>query len=101
MSRGKLDANPKALLGSIIGPDEVRLYESADHYQNFLDCLRSRREAATPAEVAHRSISIAHLGNVAMRNGRALEWDPDRETFPGEPGANRLLETVMRSPWRL
>jgi hypothetical protein len=41
------------------------------------------REPAAPAEVAHRSATLCHLGNIAMILKRKLRWDPDREEFPG------------------
>jgi hypothetical protein len=36
-----------------------------------------------------------------MRLGRKLKWDPDKETFPGDEEANRMLKRPMRDPWRL
>lgn len=101
ISRSKFDANPKSLLSSTIGPDETHLYESQDHYQNFLDGVRTRRETTTPAEIAHRSISIAHLGNVAMRTGRVLDWNPEAEHFVGDTTANRYLEVTSRGSWHV
>ena len=64
------DANPKSILDSKIGPDEIHLYKSDNHFRNFIDCVLSRKETAAPVEVAHRSITICHLGNIAMRLGR-------------------------------
>ena len=96
-----LDAHPKSILDSIIGPNEIRLYKSDDHKGNFLDCVRSRAETAAPAEVAHRSVAIGHLGTIAMKTGRKLKWDPQKECFIGDDAANRLLSRPMRSPWRL
>jgi hypothetical protein len=49
--------------------------------------------------VAHRSITIAHLGNIALSTGRDLKWNPDTETFINDPGANRLLSRAARTPW--
>jgi len=74
VSRGGLWAEPKSVLKEIIGPDEVRLYRSRDHYQNFLDCVRTRKQTITPVEIAHRSISVALLGEIAMLTGRKINW---------------------------
>jgi predicted dehydrogenase len=101
VSRSKLDANPKSLLRSFIRHDELRLYRSPGHITNFLDCIRSRAETVTPPEVAHRSVSIAHLGNLAMRAGRKLRWNPETERFVDDAAADRLLSRAMREPWRL
>ena len=98
---GGLRTDPKSLQDSIIGPTEIRLYKSDDHKQNFIDCVRTRAETAAPAEVAHRSVAIGHLGTIAMKTGRKLKWDPKNERFIGDDGANRLLSRPMRSPWHL
>ncbi|GAF84244.1 unnamed protein product, partial [marine sediment metagenome] len=84
-----------------IRPDEKRLYESKSIHRNFVDCVKSRRTTAAPVEVAHRSISVAHLGNIAMRLGRKIKWDPENERILGDETATRMLHRPMRSPWRL
>jgi hypothetical protein len=99
--RGKIDAQPKSLLTSTIGPDEIRLYKSNNHKANWLECIKSRAETIAPVEIAHRSCTVCLLGEIAMRLGRKLKWDPDTEQFIGDETANRMLWRPMRSPWRL
>jgi predicted dehydrogenase len=99
--RGRHEANPKSLLESVIGPDETHLYRSDDHARNFIDCVISREEPVAPIETAHRSITIAHVGNIAMLLGRDLKWDPNAERFIDDDQANRMLSRSMRSPWHL
>lgn len=99
--RGDLRAEPASVLKEVIGPDEIRLYKSRDHKQNFLDCIKSRKETICPAEIGHRSISVALLGEIAMLTGRKLHWDPENERFINDDEANRLLSRPMRSPWHL
>lgn len=101
VNRGTLEAEPKTLLDSKIGPDEVHLYKSDDHKGNFLDCVRSRSRTVAPAEVAHRAISVGLLGEIAMLTSRKLHWDPEKEVFPDDEEANRYLSRPMRSPWHL
>ncbi len=43
-----LSASDPRILTSVIGPDEVHLYESKDHHGNWLDCVRSRQAADRP-----------------------------------------------------
>jgi myo-inositol 2-dehydrogenase/D-chiro-inositol 1-dehydrogenase len=101
-NRDRHDAHPKAILTSKIEPGEVHLYESKDHYRNFIDCVLSRQETAAPVEVAHRSITICHLGNIALRLGRKLlKWDPAREEILGDPEAGKMLSRSYRAPWKL
>ena len=100
-NRGRHDASPKSLLDSVIGPNEIHLYRSDDHARNFIDCVLSRNEPVAPIETAHRSITIGHLGNIAMRLGRDLKWDPDTERFVDDEQAGRMAARAMRSPWRV
>ena len=101
VDRGHLDAHPKSLLTSTIGPNETNLYESNNHKANFLECIKSRAETVAPVEVGHRSCTVCLLGDIAMRLGRKLKWDPDREQFINDTEANRMLSRPMRSPWHL
>jgi predicted dehydrogenase len=101
VNRGKLDAYPKSLLTSTIGPDETHLYDSSDHHRNFLDAIRTGRRTACPVDIAVRSNAICRIDDIAARLGRKLRWDPDTEEFINDPQANRLLTRPMRSPWHL
>jgi predicted dehydrogenase len=97
----ELDAEPKSLLESKIGPEEFHLPDVNDHHGNFLDCIRTRKSPLAPIEEAHRSATICHIGNIAMKLGRKLKWDPAAERFSGDEEANRLLSRPMRSPYTL
>jgi predicted dehydrogenase len=99
VSRRKIDAEPKALLGEVIGPEETRLYVSNNHHQNFLDCVKSRKPTVAPPDQALRSISVALLGEISMMTGRKIKWDPAREEIIGDPGASALLSRTYREPW--
>ena len=99
--RGKIDARPKSLLTSTIGADEIQLYKSNNHKLNLLECIKSRRRTVAPAEIAHRSCTVCLLGDIAMRLGRKLRWNPDEEKFINDEQADRLLSKPMRGPWRL
>jgi len=101
VKRGQIDAQPKSLLTSTIGPDEIRLYKSNNHKANWLECIRSRAETIAPVEIGHRSCTVCLLGEIAMRLGRKLKWNPETEQFIGDEMANRMLWRPMRSPWNL
>jgi predicted dehydrogenase len=101
VDRRGFDAEPKSLLKEVIGPDEINLIRSPGHHRNFLDCVKSRQLTITPAEVAHRSASIGHLGQIAMTVGRKIRWNPDKEQILGDPAAARLLGRAKREPWTL
>lgn len=101
VNRSGIDAEPKSLLTSVIGPNEIHLYESNDHFGNFLDCVRSRAKTITPVEVAHHAIMVGHLGGIAMKLGRKVKWNPAKEQFIDDLEADRLLSRPMRSPWHI
>ena len=101
MDWNSFSTHPESLMDTVIGPNEIHLYESSDHKRNFLDCIKSGRDPITPVEVGHRSASICHLANIAMRLNRKLHWDPDEEHFVNDEQANRLLSKPVRTPWHL
>jgi predicted dehydrogenase len=101
VTRGRIDAEPKSLLTSTIGPNEIQLYKSNNHKGNFLDCVKSRAMTIAPVEIAHRSCTVCLLGDIAMHLGRKLKWNPDKEEFIGDEQANRMRARTMRSPWTL
>jgi predicted dehydrogenase len=101
VNRGGLDVYPESILKNPIGTNEIHLYRSKDHKQNFLDCIRTRAQTVAPAEIAHHSIGIGYMGIIAMRLKRKLRWDKDKEQFINDDEANRMLYRDMRSPWHL
>jgi predicted dehydrogenase len=74
---------------------------SADHYANFIDCVRSRRaeDIHSPIEEAHISATLVHLANASYRLGRTLRFDPTTEQVIGDDEANRLLRGTYRAPY--
>jgi len=78
------------------GPSELL----QTHCRNFLDCVKTRKTPVANPQTAHLSSSLCHLGNIAHRIGRELDFDPTSCSFPDET-ANRLLDRECRSPWSL
>ena len=48
------------------------------HIQNFLDCVKSRKEPNAPVEVGASAVSAPHLANVAFHQRSARETEPRR-----------------------
>jgi predicted dehydrogenase len=85
-------------------PDDLRkvkLYESSNHWQNFLDCVKSRKPTVTPVETAHHSAIPGHLGLISMLVGRKLKWDVQSERILDDAEASQLLTRSYRPPWSL
>lgn len=101
VNREEQASYPASLFSEFIGPNEKRLYKNRDHYQNFLDCVKTRQKTITPCEVAHRSASVGHLGVIAIETGRKIHWDPKKETIKDDAEATRLLSRSYRKPWQL
>lgn len=91
-----------------LGPDkktvpgpEVKRSINFLHARNFLDCIKTRQEPLEAVETGHRNASLCHLGNIAMRLHRKIQWDPQKEQIVGDEEANAMLSRPMRAPWTL
>ena len=98
---GKFGVYPRSLLNLKLKPNDIHLYRSKNHFRNFIDCIKTRQEPAAPVEVGHRSSTVCHLGNIAMKLHRKLQWDPVREQFINDEQANRMLCKPLRGGWHL
>ncbi|MDD4107619.1 MAG: Gfo/Idh/MocA family oxidoreductase [Prolixibacteraceae bacterium] len=94
-----LDASDKNILESKIGENEIHLLQTKSLHNNWLDCVKSREQTLVPAEVAHRSCSIALLGDIAMHVGRRLNYDPAKEQFINDNEANSMISRPQRRPY--
>ena len=99
--RGHIDAEPKSLLSSQVGPGEIRLPKTPGHQREFLDCIKSRKQTVSNIDVAVRSDTISHLTDVCTRLRRKVRWNPDTEEILGDADASRMLTRSMRHPWRV
>jgi predicted dehydrogenase len=86
----------------------IQLYQSRDHYRNFVDCIKERKRCACDVEIGHRSATVCHLGNIArwvsqktQTVGEKLTWDPVTETFKDSDLANSMLERPRRKGFEL
>ena len=99
-NRGYFQASSPLIRESRIEAGELH-FESPGHHRNFIDCVKNRKTTVTPAEVAHRSASIGHLGQIAMLTGRTVKWDPEREKILNDPEASSMLGRLPRGSWTL
>lgn len=99
--RGSYECKPKGIDRDPLPPDAIRLYESDNHMQNFYDCVVSRKDPIMSIEAGHRVATLCHLGNVARWLGRSLQWDPEKEIFPGDDEANCFLDIQRRKGYEL
>jgi predicted dehydrogenase len=101
VNRGHFQTWPASIGQSPLGPNDVHLYESPGHHQDWIDCIRQRRRPICDVAVGASSVTVCHLGNIAWWLGRTLRWDPDKHVLLNDPEAGRWLDRPKRSPWRL
>ncbi|HOU96746.1 MAG TPA: Gfo/Idh/MocA family oxidoreductase [Bacteroidales bacterium] len=86
-------------------PDFEKLVNSLPDPQpqitTFTESVLSRKKFALNEENGHRSCTLINLGVIALRLGRNLKYDPDRQIFIDDEGANRLINQPMRQPWTI
>jgi predicted dehydrogenase len=110
--RGSLKASRREILHAAIDPDRVKLYRPSEivgrkeggkggEHRNFLDSVKSRQPCYSPFETGHRTVTIAHIGNLAMLLGRKLRWNPEAERFVDDPEADQMLSRRQREPWTI
>ncbi len=88
--------------GSKVAAERFEENPETLHFQNFVDCIRSRETPNADVEPAHMGACLEHLGNIAYRLGnRRLTFDPRTETFPVDHEANPYLKAAARSQYRI
>ncbi len=92
-------ASDRKILGSVIQPNEVHLYESPEQHRNWLECIQNGKQTISHVEIAQRSCSACLLAHTAMKLGRTLKWDPKKELFINDKEANAMLSRPQRAPY--
>jgi predicted dehydrogenase len=99
VTRGKIEATPAEILKNPRVTEH--LYESKNHHANWLECIKTRKAPICDVAIGHRSATVCHLGNIALRSGRKITWDPAKETIVGDSEALSMLSRPYRAPWVL
>ena len=68
---------------------------------DFIHCVKTRETPFRDVEWAHRTATVCHLGNIALKLNRTLNWDPVKEDFIGDPEASRMVDRPRRGPWQI
>jgi predicted dehydrogenase len=101
VDRGKLESTVPDVIKQPLADNEVHLPVSRNHHQNWFDSIKSRKPPICDVAIGHRSATVCHLGNIAVRTGRKIRWDPAKEQIVGDPEASRMLSYAYRAPWKL
>jgi predicted dehydrogenase len=104
VNRGIITASDKKLLEEPLPQGAVKLYVSNNHMGNFIDHVRTGKpDTICTAEIGHRSVTVCHLGVIALQTGKKFHWDPKAQKFTGEnaEAGNAKLARPYRAPWKL
>ena len=99
VGRGKLTADPKDILKGVEW--DKKASSNVAHIADFLSCVKSRKTPAADVAIGHRSATVCHLGNIAVRTGRPLKWNPVSERFVGDADADTWLMKEYRPGYSL
>ncbi|MCP4451880.1 MAG: Gfo/Idh/MocA family oxidoreductase [Planctomycetes bacterium] len=94
---GQINASNLDMIRTKLPDSAPRVYSSSDHMGNFIDCVKTRKQPICPVGVGHRSASMSHLGVLAVRLGRKINWDPVKEQFINDPEAQSYVARDMRA----
>jgi predicted dehydrogenase len=94
-------ADPESLLKAKLKPSEDPLTDSKHHQDNFLDCVRSRKDPVSDVDAAHQASTLGLVADIAGRVQQKLKWDPKLERFLNSDEANQMLKRPMHNQWSL
>ncbi len=95
---------PKPLVrkgDEIVLPTAEKRFANNAHVQNFITCVKTRETPAADISIGHRSATVCHLGNIAVRTGKKLQWNPETETFENDAAASKWLTKEYRKPYAI
>jgi predicted dehydrogenase len=101
VDRGHFETSDPEIESEPLGAGDVHLYRSPGHHRDWLNCIRNRRRPICEPEIGCRSVTVCHLGTIAIRTGRTIHWDPQEEQITNDPGLERWLDKPYRAPWRV
>ena len=101
VDRSGIWAEPASLLKVKLKPTELRLTDSKHHGDDFLRCVRNRKDPVSDVDAAHKATILGMLADIAGRLQQKLKWDPKEERFLGSDEANRMLHRPMHNGWSL
>lgn len=92
------DLNNK-LVREIPGNLKSSVSRDAIHFANFLDGIREGKPLHSEIEEGQKSTLLCHLGNIAWRTGRTINFDPDTKKIIDDKAAAKLWKRAYRHGW--
>jgi predicted dehydrogenase len=101
VQRRKLETSDPLLKDRVIGANEKKVYFSDNHYLDFLEAIKTRKNPICDVEIGHRTATVCNIGNIAYELKRPLQWDPEKEKFRKDSEANAKLSRPLRKEWKI
>jgi hypothetical protein len=102
VNRGGVHGKPvDELKQNPLPADAWRVRPNPDHMGDFFQCVKTRREPASPVWIQHRTITACHLTNISLRLGRKLKWDAQAERIVGDAEADSWQRRQQRGPYQI
>ena len=101
VDRSGIWAEPESLLTLDFKDTDLHLTDSTNHGDDFLACIRSRKDPVSDVDAAHKASALGMLADIAARLERKLAWDPKAERFQNSDEANKMLKRTMHNGWEL
>jgi predicted dehydrogenase len=105
-SEGKIEVSRSFYTSDIEGLTELELkesdtplYQSDNHYQDWIDAIKTRTRPVSDVETGHRTASVCNIVNIAYSLERPLHWKPNHERFVDDEYANSMLSRPFRGKW--
>jgi myo-inositol 2-dehydrogenase/D-chiro-inositol 1-dehydrogenase len=96
--KGPLWASDPKILMPRVGPEGKVWMASPDHYRNWLESIKSRRDPIAPVYESARSLEACAAAWIGMKLGRRLTWDSRKEKFVKDKEANAMMERKVQDP---
>ncbi|MDR3262217.1 MAG: Gfo/Idh/MocA family oxidoreductase [Tannerella sp.] len=101
ISRSFLDTIPAKLQDQEIGENEIKLYRNENHYTDFLNSMKTRKQPISTVEIGHRTASVCHIANLCYELNRKLIWNPEKEEFFADNEANKRRSNPLRGSFSI
>jgi predicted dehydrogenase len=100
VSRSFLRTFPNEKLAKMeLKETDKRVYYSDNHYQDWVDAMKTRTKPISDVETGHRTSALCNIINIAYEMQRPLLWNPEEEKFEGDDWANMMLSRPYRGKW--
>jgi predicted dehydrogenase len=73
-----------------------------DHWQNWIDCIKSREQPRSSLRSMAQTSIVCHLANASLLAGQPVRWRKESMDIVGSAGKDTLSYTrEYRKPWQL